>query len=248
MIDKQSKIGVLLLHGFTSTPYQFKELGKYLAEKGFSVFAPLISGHGTKPEDLIKTAPEDWKKSAKEAYLKLKEKTSKIAIVGNSFGGNLALFLARTFPESTCGLVLLGTPVKLRFESFIKFRLYTYGRLKKYYYKPKRIYKIDYTDMIDEITYPEIPIKSLRDFFSFITDETIPSIKKIKTPTLIAHANVDPVVSPKSALYLYQNLGSKYKKIYWFDSNHHVVFNDKRREELFRRINEFIKEISKMPA
>jgi len=243
--DKGSKTGVLLLHGFTSTPYQFKDLAKYLADKGLTVYAPLIAGHGTSPEDLIKTTPKDWKKSVKEAYLDLKKKTEKVFVVGNSFGGNLAFSLARDLDNSLPGIVSLGTPIFLRFQSFIKARLYLYGWAKKYYRKPQRIYKADYTDMMDEITYPLIPIKSLRDFLDFLREETIPNLKKIRVPTLIIHANVDPVANPKSALYIYENLGSSHKFIYWVESSHHVVFNDQRKEELFRRIYNFIQDLNK---
>ncbi len=242
--NNNSRVGILLLHGFTSTPFQFKELAEYLTSKGMTVYAPLIAGHGTSPEDLIDTTPEDWKESVRKAYLKIKEKADKVIIVGNSFGGNLAFYLAREMEEKPLGVISLGTPIKLRFEWFIKLRLYLYGWAKKYYKKAKRVYRIDYTDMQDEVTYPVIPIKSLRDFLSFLREETVPHLGKIKVPTLIIHANTDFVVNPKSAIYIHQHLGSEHKEIYWFGSGHHVVMNDKKRDQLFDRIYKFIKEIS----
>lgn len=247
-INKKSKVGILLLHGFTSTPYQFKEVGEYLGKKGFTIYAPLIIGHGTSPEDLMNTTMEDWQKSVRAAYLKLKEKVQKIVIVGNSFGGNLAFYLARQFPNSTAGVVSLGTPIRLRFQRVIKVRFYLYGWMKKYYHKPRRIYKMDYTDMADELTYPVIPIKSLQEFFKFIRTETIPNLKNVKTPTLIMHANIDPVVSPNSAIHIYENLGSSYKRIYWFNSREHIVTRTERRQELTEKALNFIREITAKTA
>ncbi|MDP2741613.1 MAG: carboxylesterase, partial [bacterium] len=84
-INKNSKIGVLMLHGFTSTPRQFKELSLYLSEKGYNVLAPLIAGHGTSPKDLMENSPKEWTESAKKAYFKLKGISEKVFIVGNSF-------------------------------------------------------------------------------------------------------------------------------------------------------------------
>lgn len=243
-IEKNSRVGVLLLHGFTSTPYQFRELGKFLADKGLTVYVPLIAGHGTCPEDLMKTNGEDWKNSAKEAYLELKKKVQKIFLLGNSFGGNLAFSLAKENDSSLAGIISLGTPINLRFQSLTKLRLFLYGRFKKYYRKPRRFYRLDYTDMSDEVTYSLIPVKSIKEFIKFLAEETIPSLPQIKTPALIIHGNIDPVVNPGSALYIYENLGSRQKMIYLFDSNHHVVLNDKKREELFQRIYNFIKETS----
>lgn len=242
-IEKSDKIGILLLHGFSGTTHQFKELGPYLASKGFTVYAPLIAGHGTKPQDLAETTSQDWKNSVKEAYLNLSKKVKKIIIIGNSFGGNLAFYLAHEFNNSFAGIISLGTPIWMRFQWIIKLRLYTYGWIQRYYRKPRRVYRIDYTDMSDEITYPVIPIKSLRDFFNFLEKETIPNLEKIKVPTLIAHADVDPVVSPQSAAYIYEHLSSKHKAIFWFRSDRHVLTADGRKQELFQKIYDFIKEI-----
>lgn len=241
--DRGSKAGVLVLHGFTSTPHQFRDFGEYIASKGLTVYAPLIAGHGTSPEDLMRTKMEDWQESVKEAYSVLRSKVQKVVVIGNSFGGNLAFYLARVVEEPPAGIISLGTPIALRFQWFIKVRYYTYGWLKKYYVKPKRIYKIDYTDMIDEITYPVIPIKSLMEFFRFIKTETIPNLGEVKSPVLVAHANVDPIVHPKSAIYIYQHLGSERKKIYWFNSFHHVVTDDSLRRQLFQKAYEFVKEV-----
>lgn len=244
-IDKGKKIGVLLLHGFSSTPYQFRELAQYFSSKNISVSAPLTAGHGTTPSEMAKTGIKEWKESIKEAYLELAGKVEKIVIIGNSFGGNLAFYLGSLFSSDShlAGIISLNTPIWLRYHRFIKFRVYTYGWFKKYYRKPQRYYKIDYTDMSDEITYPIIPIKSLRDFLYFIENETPKDLKSVAVPTLIAHANVDPVVDPKSASFIHENLSSRHKVVYWFDSNSHGVFSDRKRNELFEKAFKFIKEI-----
>lgn len=243
-IDKHSKVGALLLHGFSSTPYQFKELGAYLASKGWTVYAPVIAGHGTSPEDMMKSTAEDWKKSVKEAYQKLGEKCRKIIIVGNSFGGNLSFWLAKELNNTPAGIVSLGTPVSLKFQWFLKLRMHLYGWAKEYYRKPPYAYKTDYTDMADEVTYPVIPVKSIREFFRFLKNETIPNLDKVKVPTLIIHATTDPLVHPDSATYIHQHLGSSYKKIYLIQCNRHVLTIDARyRREVFQKIYDFIREI-----
>lgn len=238
-IDKNSKVGILMLHGFSSTPRQFKELSAYLAEKGFTVFAPLIAGHGTSPQDLMKTSPKDWTESAKNAYLKLKTKSDRIFIIGNSFGSNLAFWLAKELNNEPAGIIALGAPVFFRFHNFIKFRLFTYGRLRRYYRKPLRLYKTDYTDMLDEVSYSFIPVKNLNQVINFLEKETIPNLDKIKIPVLIASASVDPVIHPKSAYYIFKNLGSLKKEIFWIESNRHSIIG-KGCEGLFCKIYNFI--------
>ena len=203
----------------------------------------MLAWQGTCREDLLKVCKEECKESAKEAYLKLSGKVKKVFIVGNSFGGNLAFYLAKEFGDQISGIVSLGTPIRLRFHNFIKFRLYTYGLLKKFYKKRPRHYALDYTDMSDEITYSFMPTKSVREFFKLIEEETIPNLPKVKVPTFIGHASVDPVVAPESATYIHEHIGSSHKIIFWFNSSHHTLFSDKKRDELFVKIHDFIKSI-----
>jgi len=234
----------LLLHGFTSTTDQFKALADFLSGKGFNVFAPLIAGHGTSPEELLNTCSKEWADSVKIAYLKLKKISKRVFIIGNSFGGNLGLWLTTELNNEPAGIITLGAPVKLRYHWIILLRYYTYGRFKKYYRKPMRIYKADYTDMEDEVTYPVIPMKSFKEFLDFIRCQTKSNLLKVKVPALIGHANVDPVVHPRSATYIYEHLGSQFKRIFWFDSNAHTVVNGKDKKVLFEKAYEFIKEVS----
>jgi len=241
-IDKNSKIGVLMLHGFSSTPKQFEELSVYLVEKGFTVFAPLIAGHGTSPKNLMETSPNDWTESVRKAYIELKNKSEKIFIIGNSFGSNLGFWLAKELDNEPAGIITLGAPIFLRFHNLTKFRLSTYGRFKKYYHKPLRIYKTDFKDITEEISYDTIPIKSLREFINFLEKETTPNLHKIKTPILITSSSIDMVVHPKSAKYIFKNIGSLKKEIYWFRSDKHGVIEQKHKgcQGLFPKIYNFI--------
>jgi carboxylesterase len=243
-MNEKSKIGVLMLHGFTSTPDQFKELGAFFTSKGFLVSAPLIAGHGTKPENLAKTSPKDWQMSAKDAYLELKKTSDKIAIIGNSFGSNLGFWLCKEFNNEPIAMVSLGAPIFLRWQKWILCRLYTYGFIQKYYKKPSRIYRTDYTDFDDEVAYPIMPTKSLREFFSFIKNETIKNLDKIEVPIFIGQSDSDIVVNPKSTTFIYESVASQIKKVYWLEGNAHIVMTHKKRNELFEKIYSFINEVA----
>lgn len=241
-IDNKSDIGILMLHGFSSSPKQFTELAEYLSARGFTIYAPLIAGHGTTPEDFYKTGPDDWKESAREAYFRLKKVVKKIIIIGNSFGSNLGFWISKEFDNEPAAIVSLGAPVFLRWHRWIRFRLNTYGRLVKYYRKPARIYKIDYTDMKDEVSYSVIPTKNLNEFIDFIEKETMPNLHRVTVPILIANANRDTVIHPKSASYIFSHIGSKIKEVFWFNSSQHGVA-EAGCEGLFSKINGFIREI-----
>jgi len=235
-------VGVLMLHGFTATPYQFKDLRDFLMLKGITVFTPLMAGHGTEPIDLYKTSIDDWISSTDEAYQKLKSQVKKIVVIGNSFGGNLAFHLGVKNDNSLRGIVSLGTPIYLKYDKFIKFRAYTYGWVQKYYKKRRRHYITNFTESSEVIAYPIIPTKSLRNFLQFIKYFTIPGLKNVTTPSLIIHGDKDPVVHPRSVQYLHQHLRSKNKKVLWLDGKIHSLPNIDNKEALFEVIYSFIKE------
>ncbi|MFH1225766.1 MAG: alpha/beta fold hydrolase [bacterium] len=239
-IDKGREVGVLLIHGFTSSAYQFNELARYLAEKNVTVLAPMIIGHGTTPDDLIKTNPDDWLKSIEEPLRFLQSKVKKVFLLGNSFGGNLAFELS--LKNSVAGIISLGTPIFLRRFWWVKLRLLTDYRFRKYYRKPPALYRIDYTDFSDEVTYPVIPIKCLRDFLGFIEKRTIPHLPEVKAPVLIVHSSGDQVIHPRSAQYIHEHIGSGKKRIYWLRAFTHEVTKSRRREEIFDKIYQFISE------
>ncbi len=227
MEEKNSKIGILLLHGFSKTPDEINDLYEFLKSKGFNAQAPLIAGHGLTPKDLLNSTTEDWKNSVKEAYLKIRKESKKVFLVGNSFGSNLALWLAKEFKNEPAGIVTICAPIYLKYRWFIYLRLYTYGFIKKYYNKKN---------------YSSKPTKSIRETLSFVRRETKPNLQKINTPILIIQATSDPLVHPQSALYIYNHIGSTVKKIYWFSSKVHVITDGRNKENLFGEIYKFIYE------
>lgn len=242
-IDNGSAVGVLLLHCFTGSPGEFRELADFLTDKGFSVHAPIIAGHGTCPEDLLKTCSQDWTRSVLLAYQKLKQISKKVVVVGNSFGGNLAFWLAKETDNDVAGVVSLSAPLFLRFYRFIMLRYWLYGRFKRYYRKPPWAYKKGESHIAKETSYGVIPIKSLRQFWDFLEQETMVNLPAVKAPVLISYAVMDFISLPVTADFFYKKLGSEQKEVYWVNDRRHVLTNSCRKNELFEKICDFIQKL-----
>jgi carboxylesterase len=244
-IDNGSKIGILILHGFSSTPEQLRDAVDFACKNGFNVSVPLIAGHGTCPEDLRKTSPEDWKRSARDAYLELKKISEKVFIVGSSFGSNLAFWLAKEFNNEQAGIISLSAPIFLKYHTIILLRLYSYGLFQKYYQKPAKSFGTNQKLPEDEIVYYKLPTKSVREFLRFIKKETIPNLRNVKIPTLIFHSIKDNIVHPKSARYIYKHLGSGFKQIQWADIDSHFIAREQLVRGLFQQVYDFIQDVVK---
>ena len=98
-------VGVLLCHGFTSTPQSMRDWGEHLAAEGISVRCPRLPGHGTAWRELNRTRWTDWYATVEREFGLLRSTCRSVFVFGQSMGGALALRLAQEHPEVT-GLVL----------------------------------------------------------------------------------------------------------------------------------------------
>lgn len=89
-----ARFGVLLLHGYSDSPYSLRSLGEILRADGGHVLALRIPGHGTAPSALRTITAEDMNAAVALAMAHLhKEHPDKpIIIVGYSNGAALALY------------------------------------------------------------------------------------------------------------------------------------------------------------
>jgi carboxylesterase len=111
----------LLVHGLFGSPADFGELPNRLVAEGFAVHAPLLPGHGRRPDDLDAVWADDYRKAVRKEYDALAASHAKVAVVGGSMGATLALLQAAEKPPAALVLVSpylghLATPSWSPFE------------------------------------------------------------------------------------------------------------------------------------
>ena len=112
------RIGVLLIHGMSDSPYSLHHLGQRLYKLGAQVVGLRVPGHGTAPAGLLEV---DWQDMAAAVSLAVKHLRKRIGerplfIVGYSNGGALAVHYALAALENDTlpmaqGLVLLSPEI-----------------------------------------------------------------------------------------------------------------------------------------
>lgn len=105
LMRTKGKRAVLLFHSFTGKPKEFKRLAARLAEKDFTVYAPLLSRHGTSDlNQFLDADVEAWFQEGLAAYDDLQAKGYRdIAVFGLSMGGMIATYVAIHRPVVACG-------------------------------------------------------------------------------------------------------------------------------------------------
>lgn len=230
--------GVLLIHGWTSTPYEVRRLGRYLNENGYTVLAPLLRGHGTVPKDLEEAGWEDWLEDVEKAYRKLKGNRQKVYVGGTSIGSCLAILLSEKNPEIS-GLLLMAPPYKIRWERFVAFFVKILKKIKNYhkkYYPPTSGGKHTITRIISYQTYS---MTSVLETFELIKEarRKVPSIFQ---PCFLIQSSSDHIISKQSAQEIYDSIQSNVKKIKYIKRAYHTFISDIKNENVFEEILEFL--------
>jgi len=233
---------VLLIHGFTGLPYEMREYGEFLASRGFRVYAPLLPGHGSCKEEMIKTGRADWVRGVEEGLRLLQDEGAEnVFVSGLSMGGTLTLFLGEKHPEVR-GLLPVCAPAYLS-DWRLRFLLPVVRRFTKYYSE-------NLSDILDKSVldnpvarehrrrYDRIPLPCVAELLQLVR-ETREGLSMVKQPILIAQARRDRVVPPGNADYIYGSVSSSVKRVLWLENSGHVATMDFGKHVLFRGAAEF---------
>ncbi len=155
-----SKPACLLIHGFTGTPKEMRWMGDYLNGQGYTCLGIRLSGHATRPKDMVRSRWTDWTASVEDGYNLLRGVTDRVFLVGLSMGGVLSLLMSTRL--DVCGVVAMSTPFELPVKHPAwQIRLLSY--FKTYMPKTKEEPGAGWFDkeaFKEHISYPLNPIRS----------------------------------------------------------------------------------------
>ena len=233
----RGRVGCLLLHGLTGTPYEMRDLGEALAASGISVLCPLLPGHGTSPEDLDKTRWPEWEAAALAAFDELGAGADQRFVCGLSLGGTLAIRVAAR--REVAGLILLSPALKLR--SPLAHLLPILSRLIRFRKKTS-----DIKDPVALARHPGYKVQSfaaansLRDLMSRLPGD----YPALRMPLLAIVSKNDHVVDPEAVRALHRDAPSERKRLIMLEDCYHVITVDSEAERVRREVVGFVRDIS----
>jgi len=229
----KARAGVLLVHGFTATPREMRELAEGMSARGYTCLAVRLPGHGTRVEDLAARNRHEWLEAVEEGYQLLSTVAQPVFGVGMSTGGLLLARLAARRPLA--GLALLSPYLRLAhplapLAGLVQFwRPYQERPLKEgdedYYYRHR----------------PLAGIVQLRRLCRELARE----LPRLTLPTLVIGAEGDQTVDVESGLELFRRLGSRHKEYHRFgpDAPHVLTAEESPvRERVLQEVLRFIAE------
>ena len=223
---------ILIIHGFAGGTYDQEKLANYLElNRDFDVYQYTLPGH---KRNLSKVKSDEWIKSSENMIEWLiNNRYHKIYLIGHSMGGVIATYLASKYKEVK--KLVLAAPAFHYLDVKDK-NLNVSESLKMI---PNVIKTYGGDEIVSRML--KLNINAIGQFMTLIRDYyDFP--KDVKCPTLIIQGNNDNLVPITSSKYVYDNIQSKEKEIIYIDDLTHDVFEGNKKEEVFKIVEEFLKE------
>jgi carboxylesterase len=228
------RVGCLLIHGFTGTPYEMRGLGMCLADRGYTVYGPRLAHHGTNAADMNRSRWWDWYYSALDGWHLLRGMCEQVFVIGLSMGGMTALMIAAENPVA--GVVAMSTPAAYR-EKELQMKM------ARFLWPVVPLVKKP-ADENEDSTWPAYqvyPVRAMGELLTYLgeLDRVLPSVT---APALLIHAADDPTVSVDNLDYIYDRIGSSNKKKVRLERGGHVITEDVDKEKVYQKVIDFLRE------
>lgn len=224
--------GIVLLHGFTASPVEVRQLADFLNAHEYTVSGPLLPGHGTHPDDLNRVKFEDWVRFSEAAVEALKTNCRRVFIGGESMGGLVAMRVAELHPE-LAGVLLYSPGLKANniwatplFKHFIKY-------LKKpeagngFVWSGYNVYPLGGAD-------------EMRKLQKVVAN----NLEKITQPVLLMMSKADTMVPQTVTETIKHSVSSDIVDVHIFEESDHCILLDKDNQAAFEITLAFIRKIT----
>jgi len=243
------------VHGFPSTPADFRRLEEASNARGWDMAAPLLPGCGTEPDDILCTGWDDYLAVVRDWWSELRPRYRSACLVGTSMGGSLCLALAEETCEtealSPAAMATIGTPVVLN-------AMLRHGILKNpLLYHARALGAIIPTIGVG---FPDREGEdgdgSWKGYVGIFTRQSYSlqanlrrverELGKVTCPILVCQARGDRIVPFENAAVIERGVGSDVIEAYvanmdaFGHARHNLVLYDSQRDRVWARILDFL--------
>jgi len=227
-------LGVLILHGFSSSLDCVSCVEPPLQALGLPTRMPVLRGHSAESPDALRGVIwKDWVADAEVALRDLLTEAERAIIFGHSMGGLVALTLAAEQGQVIDSIVVAAACVQLtspfapgrslHFLTPLVARLLGKVGMPPNYADPE-LARYD-------TNYPWVPADAAVSLFQF-SKAARQRLPEVRLPTLIIQSRNDSTVAPESAEIIYHGISTPQaeKHLVWFETTEHEMFRDCERE------------------
>lgn len=231
---------ICLLHAFGGSSNDVRLLGHQLNKEGYTVYAPVFTGHGGDPKEIFQRgSAATWSRDAHWSLTYLRDSGyTPVAAFGLSMGGLFATELLETEPGLKAGGTFSSPVVSFGHNSVAEgFPSMVAGYC-------------DANGMTAEQKNAELaniePALSncLKDLDNYVADHIANNLSRIKVPFFIAQGGADEVIDPKSGEKLRDRLEQLGKKVdfHFYPKASHVLTVNAAHRQLTADVKNYLKQ------
>jgi carboxylesterase len=222
-IDGSNGEAFVLVHGFAGNPAHFRHLGGDLANRGYTVNAPLLPGHGRTIEALGQVRRSDWMAATLDAIREVGDH-HRVHVVGLSMGGLLGVVAATRIPIAT--LTTINSPIRFR-DHRIRF-----ARIARHFRTEVRWSEAP-APVLDPavarywIHLDGFPVVAAAELFT-LSRHALRVAPRVTCPALVIQSKADDTTHPASGSKLRGALGGDTRLLWLEHSMHNALFDAER--------------------
>ena len=224
----------MLIHGLTGSPPEMRLLGDHLHDRGLTVSAPLLPGHGTTPEDLNRRTRQEWIDHVEGSFADLLARCHAVFVAGLSLGAALCLILAARHPDIR-GAVLYSPPLKVR-----DWRVFLLPVARHFLHQVPKPVDPSSPEVSQRCwCYDMRPLSASHQAVKLCA-EVARLLPQVACPLLVMYGALDAEIHPSSAQFTYDRAGSRDKALVTLQNSGHAITVDREWEEVAERTYAFI--------
>lgn len=217
---------VVLMHGYNDSPQSMRSPAEALQAAGWTVYVPLLPGHGRSLRAFAASGADAWINAARSAVAEAQLRHRVVAVGGLSMGGALATIIAAEQPTIAAAVLFapflvysrrLGAIAALWPLIAIGARYLTGGNASRSLRDPAAREKfIAYGCSTPRLMWEVRQIARMARA----------ALPKVRQPVFIAQSSDDYRISAEDAQVAFDLLGSVDKHLHWTTGNGHVITMD----------------------
>lgn len=235
-----SEAAVLLLHGFTATPDIMRPLANHLNEKGWTVLAPLLAGHGATREKLARTSWKDWYQTTEKAFFELKSEFDTVCVAGLSLGGILTLKLVEDHHDEISAIACLATPLFL--DNWVQWAVpMIMNTPVRYLYRYQKKMGLDLKDesVAEKIWHiKDMPVGCIHSLMK-LQKIVRKDLEKISIPTLVVHAKDDTTAPYRNLSFISESISAPIVETLSLEESYHLITVDHEKDKVAQNVQSF---------
>jgi len=230
---------VVLVHGFTGTPFEMRFVGGRLARAGFHAIGVRLPGHGLDPYALERTGAQDWVNEARAALL---EQDRRVHLVGLSMGALIVAQLAADHPDRVASVTLCAPALRLTRRRRLLVGLtalrFLSPRLRFIAKRPSELHDPLMRRRIPNIG--RVPASAAAQF-AVLRRWAHEALPRVAAPAMVIYSEKDRTVPTSAALECARRIGSRPVRMVRLERSAHVLTLDVERDRVASEIERFIR-------